>query len=425
MRNFFLISFVFCGSLVCMENEKIELNEILSLQELCIPSVAQRLTELFNSSDDKKKVLHELNQIPFEQLPELTVTAITKKMLEQDNEVISHFPPTITKKIETMSSFKSFWYDRDPKQIIMSRMNGCFDYRDIDTGKLKKLINIDNSVVAIAFNKDRTKVVTGHEDGHIYIWKDLRNLDGQLIAENSEFAPNDESYHLISHVRNKSKPTDIRLSNDDSELTVSYENGIISVWNIVKRSLKHQFFNNDNVRCCCYHPNRSQFAAGYTDGTIHLYKPAVFHELLSTLAAHVGAVESLQYNNAGTQLISTGKDKTIRFWNPQTGNFLFLIKPEVRYAFNVAIKNDDTQLAVGPCNVGEIHLYNLEKKQLAQIVPGQLLLMRYIFSQKETTIHLPEQLMNHYETIPQALRDGIQSNKLITSGTAESMHAIL
>lgn len=428
MRTIFLMSFIFCSSLMSMETEKTELNEIPSLQELCIPKIAQYLNEQFDLSDYKKKFLRELNQIPFNQLPEPIVKALTTKMLENNNEIIAHFPPTFTKKIEAQGGFKSIWYDQDTKQIITGIRNGKLDYWDIDTGKLNKLIHLDNSVLAIAFNKDRTKIVSGDEDGGVHFWQDLNSLNGQTQLsgdENMQLAAHDKShYYLAPHITDSGKLTDIRLSNNDSEVTISFENGRIVVWNIVKRSLTHQFIG-DNVRCCCYDPNRSQCAVGYAEGMIHLYKPAQKYKLLCRLTGHIGAVESLQYNNAGTQLISTGKDKIIRFWDPKTGNFLFLIKPEVRYTFDVAINNNDTLLAIGPCNIGEIHLYNLERKQLSQLSPVHFFLLRYIFSHNGSSIHLPKQLMNHYEKIPQELRDHIESNKLITSISANCMHAIL
>jgi WD40 repeat protein/serine/threonine protein kinase len=80
------------------------------------------------------------------------------------------------------------------------------------------------------------------------------------------------------------------------------------------------------------------------DRTIRLWDPTTGQEIRS-LRKHVGSVHSLAFNPDGTRLASAGSDRVIRIWDPHSGRVLANLEGHTGSVFALAFRPDGSQLA--------------------------------------------------------------------------------
>lgn len=115
------------------------------------------------------------------------------------------------------------------------------------------------------------------------------------------------------------------------------------------------------VRSVAYNPSGNELASGSDDKTIRIWNPTT-GELLRILEGHKEAVNSIAYNPAGGELASGSSDGTIKIWNPATGELIKNIESGNKYVFSVAYNPAGSELAVGsdnePLHDGVIQIWN-------------------------------------------------------------------
>ena len=104
----------------------------------------------------------------------------------------------------------------------------------------------------------------------------------------------------------------LALSSDDRMLA-SASNGGLKIWNVRTRACIRTF-ECGYALCCAFLPGDKVVVVGTKGGTLELFDVASA-ALLDTVAAHEGAVWSLQVHPDGRSMVSGGADKCARFWN--------------------------------------------------------------------------------------------------------------
>ena len=83
-------------------------------------------------------------------------------------------------------------------------------------------------------------------------------------------------------------------------------------------------------------------AAGFLNGTIKLWQWKTFAE--RTIPAHSNTVKSIAFSSDGQTLVSASSDKSIKFWNVETGELLGTISQNLGEVYRMALSPDDRTL---------------------------------------------------------------------------------
>ena len=104
--------------------------------------------------------------------------------------------------------------------------------------------------------------------------------------------------------------------------------------------------HTDEVRSVAFSPDGKRIATGSPDKTVRLWNPATGQPLGAPLTGHTGPVNEVAFSPDGQRLASAGDDGTVRLWNPDTGQPLG--DPLTGYTgqtFAVAFSRDGRRLA--------------------------------------------------------------------------------
>jgi len=96
------------------------------------------------------------------------------------------------------------------------------------------------------------------------------------------------------------------------------------------------------IHCVQYEPAGDVITAGDDDGRIH-FICAAGEKILSPLTGHQSLVSSVHFSPDGTRLVTGSYDKTVKFWNPETGEELCQLKVDSA-VMSVAYSPDGTKL---------------------------------------------------------------------------------
>jgi WD40 repeat protein len=80
------------------------------------------------------------------------------------------------------------------------------------------------------------------------------------------------------------------------------------------RVAKKLQLSDKSLRCLAVHPNRPELAAGFSDHSIRILDTKNW-AVKQEISAHTNSVFSLAYSPNGEQLITTGRDAHLKFWN--------------------------------------------------------------------------------------------------------------
>lgn len=106
----------------------------------------------------------------------------------------------------------------------------------------------------------------------------------------------------------------LALSSDDKMLA-SASNGSLKIWNVKTQSCIRTF-ECGYALCCAFLPGDKVVVVGTKEGKIEVFDVASAM-LLDEVAAHDGAIWSLQVHPDGRSMVSGSADKTAKFWNFQ------------------------------------------------------------------------------------------------------------
>ncbi|KAJ8691463.1 hypothetical protein PTI98_011032 [Pleurotus ostreatus] len=157
-----------------------------------------------------------------------------------------------------------------------------------------------STVKAVAFSADGTKIVSGLEDGTIYIWD---ATVGERIGK-----------PLEGHESNLNS---IAFSPDGTKVVSGSNDRTIRVWDVeAAKQIGDPLEGHDGwVQSVAFSPDGSKIVSGSDDRTIRVWDVETAKQIGDPLEGHDGWVWSVAFSPDGTKVVSGSNDRTIRVWD--------------------------------------------------------------------------------------------------------------
>ncbi len=200
--------------------------------------------------------------------------------------------------------------------------------------ELDPLSGFQATVRSVAFGPRGQRLVSGHDDGAIYVW-DLQSgqavtgcqIEGEKIFHVS-FSPS--GYRILAGSLNGQ----VRLlATDDLRLVTAFRNrrhcvafsadgrwvasggyGQITIMDAMKGTQRHQLMGHDElVTAMAFSPDGLRVASGGHDATVKLWDAQTGTEVL-TLAGHRASVQKIVFSPDGQSITSIDDSGALRVW---------------------------------------------------------------------------------------------------------------
>lgn len=177
-------------------------------------------------------------------------------------------------------------FSHDGTQIISSWNDGRIRSFTPETGRLLYTIHNchNNGVSAIAMCKDGIKLVSGGGDGQVRVWQ-VNGTNGVLLAVLKE---------------HKGAVTSIHLHQLDHEAITSSADGTCIVWDIVRYTRLSIMFSTTVFTSAMYHPNATQLLTSGTNRYIGFWEALDGSLIREIEGSAVAALNSLDITSSGS-----------------------------------------------------------------------------------------------------------------------------
>ncbi len=137
----------------------------------------------------------------------------------------------------------------------------------------------------------------------------------------------------------------VGFSPDGAMLATGATDNTLKVWDVPVNSPIRSLKTNDSLSAVALSNDGKKLALAGKDGSLRLVVPEDFKELVKFESGHKGAVTALAFNANGTQLVSVGVDRMLRYWNTANGQLLAEVGAHVG-SVNGLVINPGTAAAI-------------------------------------------------------------------------------
>lgn len=249
---------------------------------------------------------------------------------------------------------------------------------DVDTGESHHMLEGHTDWVwSVAFSRDSDTIASGSEDSSVRLWDvrtgtQLRTLSGHT----------GRVWAVAFH----------------AEQDIFVSGGIdrtIRFWNVQRGDCLRVLQGYMNgIRSIAYNPHSKILASAGDDYNIYLWKSNIDdhdnadipnHLRYKMLTGHTNVVWAIAFHPDGQLLVTGGDDKTLRFWNAQSGTLLDTRLEHDAWIRTIAFSPDGERFASGGED-GVIHLWNTKRRAHTAQIPGHKAPIRAIAFHPDKTL---------------------------------------
>jgi WD40 repeat protein len=194
---------------------------------------------------------------------------------------------------------------RDGKSIISGWSDGKIRAFLPQSGRLMYVINDahKNGVTALVCTPDCQKIVSGGMEGEVRVWKILRQTQ---IME-------------VSLKEHRGRVWNIQLKEDSSMAVSASSDGSCIVWDLVTKTRALCLFESTMFKSLVYHPDESQLLSTGSDRKITYWDCFDGQAIRVLEGSEEGELCSLAISRSGSHLVSGGEDRLLKLWDYDEG----------------------------------------------------------------------------------------------------------
>eukprot|EP01025_Chloroclados_australasicus_P008867 TRINITY_DN13287_c0_g1_i1.p1 TRINITY_DN13287_c0_g1~~TRINITY_DN13287_c0_g1_i1.p1 ORF type:complete len:634 (+),score=78.24 TRINITY_DN13287_c0_g1_i1:174-2075(+) len=198
-------------------------------------------------------------------------------------------------------------YTHDGQSLVSGWSDGKIRAFGPRTGKI--LYTIHNAhhkaVTAIASTNDSNRLISGGDEGLVRIWKLAADCQTMVASKKEHKGP----VNCIV----------IKESTSDECVTASSDGSCV-IWDLNTYKRRNSLFGNTFFKSVAYHPDESQLVTTGTDRKIGYWDAYDGQQIRTIDASEESMVNSLAVDVDGEVLVSGGGDKVLKLWGYDEGH---------------------------------------------------------------------------------------------------------
>merc|ERR1712232_859251 len=193
----------------------------------------------------------------------------------------------------------------DGRSIISGWSDGKVRTFLPQSGKLLYVINDahKNGVTALAPTSDNSRVITGGMEGEVRVWRISKNTQ-QMDASLKE---------------HRGRVWCIRIRQDDSQAVSASSDGSCIVWDLATKTRSLCLFESTMFKSLIYHPDESQLLTTGSDRKIAYWDTFDGQAIRVLEGSDEGELTTISMSRNGTYYVSGGAERLLKLWDYEGG----------------------------------------------------------------------------------------------------------